>query len=236
MSINAKNHVLVASKASTSGVLNVSVITSSLNGSYAPRNIVAIWIQDNAGKFVKTMMILAESRKEYLNSWWLNTTPAGNSVDATTGETQLSHGKRTCTWNATNASNVIVADGTYTVKVEMTESNFGSIVGTFYFEKGPNTVNIMPADVPNFSNINITWIPAATGIEDVKPAKLYNVYPNPATSSIFVNGLDIYEVEILSLSGKSILKTKEQTINVSSLMRGNYLLNIKSKMGTVLKK
>ncbi|MEI7501974.1 MAG: DUF2271 domain-containing protein, partial [Paludibacter sp.] len=121
-SMNAQNAVVESTTTSTPGVLSVSVTTSTANGSYAPRNIVAIWIQDSSGKFVKTMMILAANRKADLTNW-VTSTPVGNSVDATTGATQSSHGTRTCTWNATNASKALVADGTYTVKMEMTESN-----------------------------------------------------------------------------------------------------------------
>lgn len=233
--MNAQNAVVESTTTSTPGVLSVSVTTSTANGSYAPRNIVAIWIQDSSGKFVKTMMILAANRKADLTNW-VTSTPVGNSVDATTGATQSSHGTRTCTWNATNASKALVADGTYTVKMEMTESNSGSKVGTFTFDKGPNGVTLTPTNVPSLSNINIKWTPTSTALEDVKLSNLYQVYPNPAKTTIFVNGFDINEVEVFSIDGKSILKTKEQTLNLSSLVHGTYLVQIKSKLGTVLKK
>ena len=233
--MNAQNAVVESTTASTPGVLSVSVTTSTANGSFAPKNIVAIWIQDSAGKFVKTMMILAGTRKADLTNW-VTSTPVGNSVDAATGATQSSHGTRTCTWNATNASKVLVVDGTYTVKMEMTESNGGGKVGTFTFDKGPNGVTLTPTSVPSLSNINIKWTPTSTALEDVKLSNLYQVYPNPAKTTIFVNGFDINEVEVFSIDGKSLLKTKEQTLNLSSLVHGTYLVQIKSKLGTVLKK
>ena len=39
-------------QAQTKGSLAVSVTTSSAGGNFAPRNILAIWIEDNSGKFV----------------------------------------------------------------------------------------------------------------------------------------------------------------------------------------
>ena len=228
--------VLVSMTAqNTQGQLTVTATTTTANGSYAPNNIVAVWIQDSSGKFVKTMLILANTRKAHLTNW-VTATPVGNSTDATTGATQSSHGTRTCYWNGTNTSKVLVADGTYTVKLEMTEGNSGSRVGTFTFYKGPNAVTLTPANIPSFQNISIQWVPAISGIEDVKLAKLYEVYPNPTKASIFVNGTDINEVEILSLSGKSLLKSEEQSVNLSSLAQGTYLVQIRSKLGTVLMK
>jgi len=49
--------------AQTNGTLAVSVTTSSTGGNYAPRNIVAIWVEDNSGKFVKTLLA-------YANVWY----------------------------------------------------------------------------------------------------------------------------------------------------------------------
>ncbi len=219
----------------TSGTLTVTATTFTANGSYAPKNIVAMWIQDSSGKFVKTMLILAANRKADLTNW-VAATPVGNSIDAITGATQSSHGTRTCTWKATNTSGVVVPDGTYNVKMEMTESNGNGKVGTFTFDKGPNAVTLTPANIPSFMNISIKWVPVIAGIEVEKLAKLYDVYPNPTKSSIFVTGTDISEVEILSLSAKSLMRSKEQSLNLSSLSSGTYLIQIKSKLGIVAKK
>jgi len=38
----------------TNGNLSVTVTTSSAGGEYTPRNVVAIWVEDNNGVFVKT--------------------------------------------------------------------------------------------------------------------------------------------------------------------------------------
>lgn len=64
--------------AQTCGTLSVSVATSSSGGNYAPRNILGIRIEDNSGKFVKTLLAYANTRKTHLNTWEASTTTAGS--------------------------------------------------------------------------------------------------------------------------------------------------------------
>jgi len=233
VSVNAQNGVIEATN-STPGQLDVTFTTSTANGSYAPENIVAAWIQDSSGKFVKTMLVLAASRKAHLTNW-VTATPVGNSVDATTGATQSSHGTRSCNWKSTNLSGVVVPDGTYTVKMEMTEGNSGSRVGTFTFEKGPNAQILTPTNIASFSNISIKWAPTSTAINVAQMDQLFSIYPNPAVSSVFISGPDIREIQIYSLAGKSICKSNQQKVDVSSMAKGIYLAEIRTEKATVFK-
>ncbi|MBK8491329.1 MAG: hypothetical protein IPL49_10675 [Saprospirales bacterium] len=47
----------------TSGELSVTVTTSATPGNFAPKNIVAIWIEDEAGNFVKTLWPMPSNAK-----------------------------------------------------------------------------------------------------------------------------------------------------------------------------
>ena len=219
----------------TSGQLTVTATTLTTNGTYAPKNVVAMWIQDSSGKFVKTMLILGSARKAHLTNW-VTATPVGNSIDAITGATQSSHGTRTCTWNATDALKKPVADGTYTVYMEMTESNTGTRVGTFTFDKGPNAVTLTPVNLPNFININITWTPGPTSIKEVQMDKLYTVYPNPTLSFFYANGPDIKKIKIHSLSGANLLESTQKEVDLSKLSRGVYMAEIITSEGSLFKK
>lgn len=232
-STKAQQAVDESVNASTPGTLTVTTTTVSAGGGYSPRNIVAIWIQDASGKFVKSMLVYANVRINDLSTWTTNS--AKNKVDAVTAATQSSHATRTCTWKGTNVSAVTVPDGTYTVKLELNDGN--ARVATYTFIKGTSpTTGTVSASSGSFSNVSIQWVPTATGIDEVKLANLYSVYPNPARSSIFVNGSDIQQIEILSLEGKSILKTNQQNINLSSLLQGNYLALISTSKTTIIKK
>jgi len=76
----------------------------------------------------------------------------------------------------------------------------------------------------------LTAIPSEPTEEEI------TVFPNPATSGLFVNGSDIREIEIYTLTGKRVLSTNEQKINLGFLPRGIYLAKIKTGNGTYNKK
>jgi len=221
--------------AQTQGTLSISTTTSqTTSAQYAPNNIVAIWIVNSSGTFVKSTLVYAATRQQYLSTWVTNS--AQNKVDATTGATQTSHGTRTSTWNGKSVSEVVVPDGTYSVKMELTDKNGLGNVGTFAFTKGPVAQTLTPASVPSFSNITITWTPVATGLEDVGFSKLFSVYPNPTKSTIYVNGVDIQKIEICTVAGENVLTSTTQNIDLSALPKGMYLAIITANGGTVVKK
>ena len=62
--------------AQTPGELTVSVATSETGGNYAPKNIIAIWIEDDGGNFVKTLLAYAQNRRTHLNNWQATTAVA----------------------------------------------------------------------------------------------------------------------------------------------------------------
>lgn len=71
----------------TLGELEVSVSTAATGGNYAPRHVLAIWIEDDQGNFVKTLLSYASERRTHLNTWQASTNNAGteyNTVDAIT--------------------------------------------------------------------------------------------------------------------------------------------------------
>jgi hypothetical protein len=233
---NAQNAVNESTTANTAGTLTVNVTTQRGNlGGYSPSNIMAIWIVDSNGTFVKTLLAQAAARKSDLYKWKA-ATGTYNIVDAITGATQSSYGTRTCTWNATNVSKTVVADGNYTVWIEVTDDAVQGPYTSYTFAKGPASVNLTPAALTNFANISINWVPVTSGIEEIKLSSLYSIYPNPAKSFIYVNGVDIQKIEIFSVSGESLLKSNQQNVNISSLSRGTYLAQITTSKGGFIKK
>jgi len=139
----------------TPGTLTISTLTSSAGGQYSPRNVVAIWIENSSGVFVKSLLVLANARKGDLTNWSSNT--AKNVVNATTGATQSSHAVRTATWNGTNVSGVVVTDGIYKACFELTDGTLR--FSTFNFTKGSVASTVSPANVSSFANISIVWTP-----------------------------------------------------------------------------
>jgi hypothetical protein len=237
--------------AQTNGQLTVTTTTSSAGGQYANKNCFAIWVQNSAGVLINTMMYYTNNGDNSgadLSVWygligsWANRNVKKN-VDGISGATQASHGTRTCYWGKTvNLSTV--PDGVYTVKLELTDAA-GAAAGatghklvTYTFTKGRanSTGTISGAAQTCFSNTSVTWTPNFTAIDEVKLGNLYSVYPNPTKQDIFVNGSDIEGIEIFTLAGKSILKTNQQKVNLSTLERGSYLAQVTTAKGTFIKK
>lgn len=108
--------------ASTVGTLTVTATTVTFKGDHAPKNYLAVWITNSSGAYVKTLLAYyGGSHVSDLTSW-VSSNPSKDKTDATTGATLSSHAQRTTTWDGTNASKLLQADGNYTVKFEMTEN------------------------------------------------------------------------------------------------------------------
>lgn len=227
--------------AQTHGTLTVSATTSQTTvPSYKPENIVAMWIEDNSGKFTKTLLALAGERKQYLKGWKTVTSIAKtmyNSIDAITGATQTSHGTRTCTWNGKNYLQVLVVDGTYTLKMELAD-NDGEVqnLATFTFTKGPTPQTTKPVTTKGFSNISIEWKPLNTAVDEVEANSMYQIYPNPVLNKLYISGDDIRKIDICNMDGKVLYSTSTQNIYLHFLPKGFYMVNITARKGNFIRK
>jgi len=142
--------------ANTTGLI-VSTVTSTAGGNYAPNHVVAIWVENSAGTFVKTLTVYAQARSYDLTNW--ESISGGNSVDAVTGATQGSHGTIYGSWNGTDTKGVVVPDGTYRLCMELTDKGATGNFSFFTFIKGAVAQTQTPSNVPSFSSISIKWIP-----------------------------------------------------------------------------
>jgi hypothetical protein len=225
--------------AQTPGILTITATTSSAGGNYAPRNIVAIWIEDDQGNFVKTLMAYAQNRRTHLNTWEASTTAAGepfNTVDAITGPTRNSHNTRTCTWDGTDVESNIVGDGTYFVWMELTDKNGTGNFSSFSFSKGLMVVNLNPLNVPSFSSISINWEPIFTSVENNHPETNVSLYPNPTSGIVVLKGENITEVQVRNASGRLIPQKDILRVDISDQPEGIYFLKITTEDGAVSKK
>jgi len=137
--------------------LTVSVVTSTTGGNYSPKHVVAIWVENSAGTFVKTLTVYAEARKYDLTNW--NSISGGNVTDATTGATQSNFGTIYGSWNGTDSKGVAVPDGTYRLCMELTDKGSTGNFSYFTFTKGTVAESQTPSNVPSFSTITIKWVP-----------------------------------------------------------------------------
>lgn len=224
----------VISLAQTPGTLTVTATTSSAGGNYAPRNIVAIWVEDDQGNFVKTLMAYAQTRRTHLNNWEASTTAAGsafNTVDAITGPTRNSHATRTCTWGATDIEGNIVDDGPYFLWMELTDKNGTGNFSSFSFSKNEMAQTLTPLNVPSFSSISIAWEPTSTSTGDKEMEDNIKIYPNPTPGFIHVSGEKILEIKIRNSAGKEIKLNDTDIIDISDQPDGLYLIEIVTEKG-----
>lgn len=256
--------ISVSAMAQTAGILNFSFTevskTASSTFQSQGNHVLAVWIQNNAGTFVKTKIRNGglNSTADHLPTWAVNSGGTANNcmsancnvVTATTGATLSSFGNRSITWDGTDVNGNIVADGTYKVTIEETwnHGGTGATVRSFTFIKGPNSDIQSPTTDANFSNISLAWQPTASGIEENVLNSTVNVHPNPSSNGIFnVDFAKAENIKVTNLAGEVIfnetVKSNEvsKSINLSNFNNGIYFIfvtngNEVSKHKVVLEK
>lgn len=221
-------------QAQTNGELSVSVTTSSAGGNFAPKHITAIWVETESGTFVKTLLAYANKRITYLNNWETSTTNAGstyNRVDAITGATQTVHGVKTCKWNGTDVNGNLVADGTYVLRMELTDKNATGNCSSFTFTKSADQISLTPANVPSFSSISINWTSTnSTGISDGISSEV-TIYPNPSQGIINIAATEMDYAEVVNILGDIVYKSTNTTIDLSEQPNGFYFVLVHLSSG-----
>lgn len=149
--------------------------------------------------------------------------------------------------NAAGTKEMVVAMNPTTKKATFSYK-FDKPNGTYYinsqsyassgvaFDASASTITLPAHTYVVISNIEN----AMSGVEDVEDglveAKI-KVYPNPATDYVTVEGEDVNAVEIYSLAGTLMAREKaENTINVSNLAKGTYIVKVISTEGVKVEK
>ena len=140
----------------TGGEVTFTFRTVSTGGPYAPRHVLAVWIED-AGGFVKTRLLRATSKKQYLYTW--KTSSNYNVIDAVTGATMTSHQTHTVTWDCTDLDGNIIPDGDYDIWAEFTDKHAQGPLKTITFTKGPEPQTITLPDETYFKDMSVVFTP-----------------------------------------------------------------------------
>ena len=216
-----------------------SAKTVTDNGTYSPNHVLAIWVEDNSGNFVKTLKLSASKRIQYLYTW--NSKSGGNVVDAVTGASLTQHATHTVQWNGTNASRQPVPSGNYKIVMEFTDQHFQGPVFSFTFPLVNSVQQFQPPDQTYFKSISFSLTPVVTTIDPVEQNSEFLVYPNPNSghfylktnaSSIQNNLFNIYDP-----SGKQVFSghtdhQKEIKVEIPGAGKGIYLLELKQDRNT----
>ena len=208
------------SQEKTTGSLTFKVTTKTANGSYAPKHVLAAWITNSSGTFVKSMKVMASERKQYLYTW--KAASAGSTVSAITGSTLSSHQTHTLTWDCKNLSGVDVADGDYKLWVEFTEKDGAGPKQSYTFTKGTSAVSLTPANVTNFTSVSIVYTPVINAVEDINSTEQnVQIFPNPFSQEvkIVINDANSKnsKIQIYNTTGKLIKVLSPESTNNSSV-------------------
>jgi len=176
----------------TPGTVDVSVTTTPNGKDYSPKHVLAIWIEDGAGDFVKTLKLNGDKRKKYLYTW--NIKSSGNTTDDSTGATIKTHAKHDVSWNCTNTSGGVVDDGAYAVQVEYTSEHAQGPITSIAFNKAGDEVTFQPADEAYFIDMDLVYTPEVViGINKNTISYDLSVYPNPVGEQVNIKMLNPLE-------------------------------------------
>ncbi len=235
--------------AQTNGTLTFTFTQSVPAGTTATKNVMAVWIEDNAGTFVKTKMrFWGNGTNDHLPSWVTKSTQ--NVTDATTGATctasttPTAFGVKTITWDGKGAvSGTLMPDGVYKVWIESSYCNPQPANGThwlitsFSFTKGPVAEHLTPTGDANFSAITSDWVPTFTGVQTNEAKNNISVYPNPTNGIVNINIKNSLKgtIKVENITGETVFEenvdvtgSKVETIDLSKLANGNYFVKVQS--------
>ena len=231
-------------------------------GTATSKNIIAVWIENNAGTFIKTRIKYAVTEVDHLPSWAVksggtasnSSAAACNVVGATTGatltstSTPTSMGAKTITWDGTNAAGTIVADGIYKVWVETswlsgTAANSHGSITSYSFTKGAVVDNQAPAGATitsaTYSAITVDWVPTSgVGVAAVSANPELSVYPNPSNGVFNVNFYQVNNIKVINTLGAVVYEEKvdpstlNKSIDLSTFANGIYFISVSNDKGT----
>lgn len=107
-------------------------------------------------------------------------------------------------------------NGRYILKLQYQNSNGGWA----YFEdsKAKINFNLVDADESSVANAEMSAV---------------QIYPNPAQDQIAISGVEVKELAIYDLSGRCVKVENKNTVQISELSTGTYLLRIVDKDGKI---
>jgi hypothetical protein len=141
----------------------VATTTVTAKGLYAPRNVGAVWIDDDAGRFVKSLAVWGGPMLSRATGWI--TESNGNIVDVITGGTRPFHGPVQATWNCTDVNHARVPNGQYRVCMTFAEDNSSTPIAPspappieycVPFDEAGAPLVLTPPDDPHFQNVHVT--------------------------------------------------------------------------------
>ena len=154
--------LMMCAMSNTAGSVEFTITTKPTTQRYAPQHVLAVWVTDTSGNFIKTLKIQG-SREKYSLSTWMENSEL-NEVDAVATATLKTHQTHTITWDCRDTTGTVVNDGDYQIHVEFTEYNGQGPVTPadhIQFSKADESVSLTFDDLEYFYDIKLQYIPEA---------------------------------------------------------------------------
>jgi hypothetical protein len=135
---------------------------------------------------------------------------------------------------------VILPEGTQFepyLEGETMDENAKTVVNPAFQLPGDATIDVYAENLYNTKRYIIHYT-VYTGVED-EIVPMVQVYPNPATDRIFINGLKDAQIRIFSVDGKQLKSFNNfsgNMIDVSDIHNGIYVLHVTTSDGNVIRK
>jgi len=233
--------VPVMSWAQSNGQVSFSVSVSNIPGNYAPRHVIAIWVEDSNGNYVNSLAVYGNQRLGYLSTWY--GASKGIKGDAVTGATVSSFRTYSVTWNLKDYNGNVVSDGTYVLKMEATSKNGAGPTKSIEFTVGGSSYTENPAGDTYYKSMTLEYSGNdATPVSVLESNPEISFYPNPVRESLnmaveFSKPM-FTSVELIDLAGRSsetlfsgVILSGKQTMKFDrapSLNKGAYFLQVKT--------
>ena len=124
-----------------------------------------------------------------------------------------------------------ITENELVLELQSDDDSWTSYEGTV--NETDNTITYTFSDAVSFKAVTASPTGATLTIEDINPAgSSILVYPNPTADRIYIQTDTNLKAELFDLMGRKVRSTNQSQIDMSSLSRGNYILQVKTQNKT----
>lgn len=197
----------LAAPAQTDGSLRFRYTVTDPSGNYSAF-ICAAWVDGTGTNHIKSRQWSTSSRRGYLYTFIREA--KSNNVDAVSGGTYSGTKVFTNTWNCRDLTNNLIPDGSYQLRLEMTDRNSQGPISPnnhIRFTKGSSAWTNTYPGTNQFSNIEVLWSPLVVshdiGVRSLTVPAIVSPGTNYAIPVVVTNKGTVAETFVLSLSNQT---------------------------------
>ena len=124
-----------------------------------------------------------------------------------------------------------ITEGDLVLELQADDDSWTTYGGTV--DEVNNTVSYTFNDPVSFKAVTASSADATLTVEGIYPLdSRISVYPNPTANRIYIQTDTISKAELFDLMGRKVRSTNQSQIDMSTLSRGNYILQVKTQNKT----